>query len=155
MAIARVALGYMLAVLAGTILVSIANTHVILQGLAAVGAEISAATRFDAISRDLVGFAPTLFFLVAIGFALALPVSALVYKMLGHGWRRFGYTLGGGVAVLVIMLAIKAYFGQVLEATATPIASARDWPGLITLALGGAGGGFLYALLTPGLKARD
>lgn len=149
MAFVRILLIYMLAVMVGGVLVSIANTHVGLQALAGVGAEIPASVRLDAIQRDLMGFAPTLTILLAIAFAVALPVSALVYRLLGRGWRRAGYTVGGAVAVIVLLNAITIFYGAALDATVTPIASARDWSGVLTLAIGGAAAGFLFALLTP------
>ena len=153
MAFVRILLVYLLAVLVGTVLVSIANTHVGLQALAGVGAEIPAAVRLDAIQRDLLGFAPTLLILLAIGFAIALPVSTLVYRLLGPGWRRIGYTIGGAVAVIVLLNAITIFYGAALDATVTPIAAARDWSGILTLSLGGAAAGFLFALLTPAPEA--
>ena len=144
----RMLFAFLLAVLVGAVLVSIANTHVVLQALAAVGAEIPAGVRLDAIQRDLVGFGPTLAVLVLIAFLVAFPTAGLVARLLGPGWRRLGYTLAGGTAIAVMMLAITAVYCQILGATVTPVASSRELQGLLTLALGGAAAGFLYASLT-------
>lgn len=140
---------FLLATIVGTLLVSLANTHIILGGLSAVGAEFSTEVRIEAILRDLAGLGPTLAVLTLIGFLIAFPVAGFISRLLGPSWRRVGFTLAGGVAIMVMMTAIKAYYGAAMHSTITPIASAREMSGLLTLAIGGAGGGFLFALLKP------
>lgn len=154
MSIIRTILIFLLSVVVGTVLVSIANTHVVLQSLAAVGAEFPVAVRIDAITRDLISFGPTLFVVVLIGFTIAFPVAGWTARLLGKPWRRIGFTLAGGVAIACIMLAITAYYAEVLHATVTPVASARTLAGLLSLALGGAGAGFLFSLLKAPAHAR-
>ncbi len=155
MATARMIAVYLLAVVTGTVLVSIANTHVVLQALVRAGASIPTAVRLDAIRQDLTGFAPTLFVLILIGFAIAFPIAGLLGRLLGRGWRRLGFTLAGGAAIAAIMLGITAFYGQVLDATITPVASSRDLPGLLTLCLGGAAAGFMFASLKPPVHAAS
>ena len=154
MSILRNILIFVLSVLLGSVLVSVANTHVVLQSLAAIGAEIPPAVRIDAIRRDLLGFGPTLFVVVLIGFAIAFPVAGWIARLLGKPWRRIGFTLAGGVAVACIMLAITAFYAQALESTITPVASSRTLGGLLSLALGGAGAGFFFSLLKPPAHTR-
>jgi uncharacterized membrane protein len=154
MSIIRTALIFLLSVFVGTVLVSIANTHVVLQSLAAVGAEFPVTVRLDAIKRDLLGFGPTLFVVVLIGFTIAFPIAGWTARLLGRSWRRIGFTLAGGVAIACIMLAITAYFAAAMHATATPVASSRTLSGLLSLALAGAGAGFLFSLLKPAARAR-
>ncbi|WP_417490616.1 hypothetical protein [Maricaulis sp.] len=154
MSIMRTALVFIVAVLVGTVLVSIANTHVVLQSLAAIGADFPAAVRLDAIKRDLLGFGPTLFAVVLIGFAIAFPVAGWIARLLGRPWRRIGFTLAGGAAVACIMIAITAYYGAALHSTITPVASSRTLPGLLSLALAGAGAGLLFSLLKPPARSR-
>ncbi|WP_339743647.1 hypothetical protein [uncultured Maricaulis sp.] len=149
MSILRTAFIFLLSVVLGTVLVSIANTHVVLQSLSAVGADFSTAVRLDAIKRDLLGFGPTLFVLVLIGFTIAFPVAGWTARLLGKPWRRIGFTLAGGAAVACIMLAITTYYGEVLHSLITPVASSRTLTGLLSLALGGAGAGFFFSLLKP------
>ena len=149
MAVARTILAFLAAVLTGTVLVSIANTHVVLQGLAGVGATIPTAVRIDAIQRDLAGFAPTLFSLIFAGFLIAFPAAGLLARILGAGWRRIGFTLAGGATIAAIMLGITALYSQLLHSTITPVASSRDLSGLLTLCLGGAAAGLLFAVLKP------
>ncbi|WP_300542823.1 hypothetical protein [Maricaulis sp.] len=149
MAVFRTIAAFLAAVLTGTVLVSIANTHVVLQALVRIGASIPTAARLEAIQRDLTGFAPTLFVLIFAGFAIAFPVAGILARILGEGWRRLGFTLAGGGAVAAIMLGITAFYGQMLDATITPVASSRELTGLLTLCLGGAAAGFLFATLQP------
>tara|TARA_R110000868_G_scaffold2384_6_gene17695 strand:- start:1896 stop:2357 length:462 start_codon:yes stop_codon:yes gene_type:complete len=143
---------FLFCVIVGTVLVSIANTHVVLQSLAAVGGDFPTAVRLGAMKRDLIGFGPTLFGVVLIGFSIAFPVAGWIARLLGKSWRRFGFTLAGGVAVACIMLAITTYYAQALHSTITPVASSRTLPGMLSLALGGAAAGFLFALLKPAAK---
>lgn len=155
MAVLRTILLFLLAVATGAVLVSIANTHVVLQALARAGASIPTGVRLDAIRQDLIGFAPTLFVLILAGFAVAFPIASLLARILGRGWRRLGFTLAGGAAIAAIMLGITAFYGQVLDATITPVASSRELPGLLTLCLGGAAAGFLFATLQPAPARPD
>ena len=149
MAVFRTILTFLVAVVTGTVLVSIANTHVVLQALVRAGASIPHGVRLDAIQRDLVGFAPTLFVLILIGFTVAFPLAGWLARLLGPGWRRLGFTLAGGAAIAAIMLGITAFYGQALDATITPVASSRELTGLLTLCLGGAAAGFLFATFRP------
>ncbi|WP_417482473.1 hypothetical protein [Maricaulis sp.] len=154
MSIMRTALVFIFTVLVGTVLVSIANTHVVLQSLSAVGADFPTGVRLDAMKRDLLGFGPTLFGVVLIGFTIAFPVAGWIARLLGRPWRRIGFTLAGGVAVACIMVAITTYYGEALHSTITPVASSRTLPGLLSLALAGAGAGFLFSLLKPAATRR-
>lgn len=155
MAVLRTILVFLLSVATGAVLVSIANTHVVLQALARAGANIPTGVRLDAIRQDLIGFAPTLFVLILAGFAIAFPIASLLARILGRGWRRLGFTLAGGAAIAAIMLGITAFYGQMLDSTITPVASSRELPGLLTLCLGGAAAGFLFATLQPAPARPD
>jgi len=143
----RTILAFLFAWIIGTLLVSVANTHVGLTSLTGAGAEIPTDVRTDAILTDLIGFGPTLGALLLIGFLIAFPVAGFLARILGAGWRRIGFTLAGGVAVFAMINAITIYYSQMLDSTITPVASGRDWSGLLTLSLGGAAAGFLFSLL--------
>lgn len=145
----RVILSYFLALTVGAVIVSIANTHIVLEGLVGAGAQIPTHVRVDAIGRDLVGFGPTLFILLAIGFAIAFPIAGWLARLLGTGWRRIGFALAGATAVFTLINAITLYYGAVLESTITPVASGRDVTGLLVLSIGGAAAGLLFAFLKP------
>lgn len=140
---------YLVAVVVGTVLVSLANTHVDLQALARIGAEIPASVRLDASLRDLQGFAPTLFALNLIGFAIAFPVAGWMARRLGSGWRLPGFGLAGGLAVMVTITSITLVYRGLLDSTITPVAASRELTGLMTLALGGLVAGLLFAKLKP------
>lgn len=143
----RTVMAFLTAWITGTVLVSIANTHVGLTSLTGIGAEIPTGVRADAIITDLMNFGPTLGILLLIGFLIAFPVAGLIARLLGSGWRRIGLTLAGGAAVFTIINGITVYYNQVLDSTITPVASGRDWSGLLTLSLGGAAAGLLFSML--------
>lgn len=143
----RTILAFILAWIAGTLLVSIANTHVGLTNLTGIGAEIPTGVRAGAIWTDLVNFGPILAILLLIGFLIAFPVAGFIARLLGSGWRRIGYTLAGGVAVFTIINGITVYYSQMLDSTITPLASGRDWSGLMTLSLGGLAAGLIFSFL--------
>jgi hypothetical protein len=145
----RTVIAFLLASIVGTLLVSLANTHIILGGLSAVGAEFSTEVRMEAILSDLAGLGPTLALLTMIGFLIAFPVAGYISRLLGPSWRRVGFTLAGGATIIVMMMAVKLFYSTIMDSVITPIASAREMSGLLTLAIGGAGGGFLFALLKP------
>lgn len=145
----RITASYLAAVLLGTFLVSLTNTHIDLQALVSIGAEIPLAVRLDAIGRDLAGFGPTLGALIAIGFAIALPVAGVIARRLGPGWRTIGFFLAGAVAVIVMISAITIYYRAVLGSLITPVAASREISGLLMLSLGGGLAGLLFARLKP------
>lgn len=145
----RLILSYLAALITGAVIVSIANTHIVLEGLVGIGANIPTPVRIEAIQRDLVGFGPTLLALLAIGFAIAFPVAGLIARLLGEGWRRIGYALAGATAVFTLINAITIYYNAVLGSTITPVASGRDVTGLLVLSIGGAAAGLLFAVLKP------
>ncbi|MAK64518.1 MAG: hypothetical protein CMF75_07255 [Maricaulis sp.] len=140
---------FLLAVIVGTLLVSLGNTHVDLQALIRAGAEIPTSVRMDAIQRDLAGFAPTLFVLILVGYAIAFPVAGFTARLLGPGWRRFGFTLAGGLAIAAMMIGIKLFYSTLMDSAITPVAASRELQGLLTLCLGGAVGGYIFAALQP------
>ncbi|WP_297733963.1 hypothetical protein [uncultured Maricaulis sp.] len=145
----RITASYLAAVLVGTFLVSLANTHIDLQALVAIGADIPLAVRLDALGRDLAGFGPTLAALTGIGFAIAFPVAGLVSRALGPGWRSIGYFLAGAVAIIVMISAITIYYRTALGSLITPVASSREISGLLMLSIGGGLSGLLFARLKP------
>jgi len=145
----RITGSYLAAVVTGGFLVSLANTHIDLQALARIGADIPMSVRLDAIARDLAGFGPTLAALIAIGFAIAFPTAGILAAGLGRGWRTFGFSLAGAVAVIVMISSITLYYRLALGSLITPVAASREVSGVLFLALGGALAGLLFARLTP------
>ncbi len=135
---------WLVASLLAAITGSLVQTQVNLYALQRMGAPISWADRAATSWQDLLGFAPMWLGLVAIGFAIALPVAAWIAHR--YGRRLLWFALAGGVAVLVILLSMNALLGI------TPIAAARKVPGLLLLALSGALGGVLAGIYTGARK---
>ncbi|WP_420430542.1 hypothetical protein [Hyphobacterium sp.] len=148
----RIFIAYVAAAIAGGLATTLLSTQVVLLYLAGAGADIPLAARSDAMLADLTGFAPTLILLTAIGYLLALPVAALVSRLVG-GLRTIGYVLAGFVTILVMVTAIEVYYQSVLGVGITPIASARAFWGLAVMALGGALGGWVFARLARARSA--
>jgi peptidoglycan/LPS O-acetylase OafA/YrhL len=96
-----------------------------------------------------VHFAPVWGAVVALAFALALPVAAWIARR-RVAWRVPLYALAGAVAVLSILLAMQASMGLM------PIASARSLLGIAGFVLGGALGALVCERLLssrPGTRA--
>jgi len=141
----RNSLAFLATVALGTILISATSTHIILQGLSAIGADMPLQVRIDAILRDLVGFGPTLSIVLAIGFLIAFWVASMVIKNLLPA-PIIGYTLAGFIAVIVMMLTIRGfYFLESHGGNIHPVPAARTVTGLLALSVGGAVAGFFYA----------
>ncbi|WP_394693462.1 hypothetical protein [Hyphobacterium sp.] len=146
----RLVIAYGIAVLIGGIATTILSTQVVLQYLVNAGAGMPLNVRLDATLTDLAGFAPTLILLTAIGYLIAFPVARLISRQLG-ALRTFGYVLSGFVTIMVMIYAIELFYQTVLASTITPIGSGRDLWGLLIIGIGGALGGWVFALLAkPG-----
>ncbi len=136
---------WLAASLLAAIVGSLVQTQVNLYALQRMGAPISWAERITTSGQDLLGFAPMWLGLVAIGFAVALPVAAWIAHR--YGRRLLWFVLAGGAAILVILLSMNALLGI------TPIAASRKVPGMLLLALSGALGGALAGMYTGRRKA--
>lgn len=117
------------------------HTQFVLQRMLALGAPVPAAVRGSATLHDLAGLAATYLPLIALAFALALPVASLVIRILPL--RRFGFGLAGGAALLCVHLLVEHFTGLTL------LAGARGWDGLGAQVLAGVLGGLTYAELAP------
>ena len=148
----RTLIAFVAAVIVGGLATTLLSTQIVLLYLAGAGADIPLAARSDAMLADLTGFAPTLILLTAIGYLIALPVAALVSRLVG-GLRTIGYVLAGFATILVMVTAIEVFYQSVLGVGITPIASAREFWGLAMMALGGALGGWVFALLARSRNA--
>lgn len=120
---------------------SIAQTQFNLAELQALGVPVPAGVRLGTTARDLAGFAPLFGALVAIGFLIAFPVTALLRRWWVRG-RAALYALAGAVAVTATIAIMIALFELV------PIAAARGAGGFAALALCGAAGGWLFARIS-------
>jgi hypothetical protein len=137
----RALLAYVAAVLVAYVLAAIAATQHVMARLADMGVAVTLGDRLGTTLHDLASMAPTYLPILAIAFAIALPVAAGVIR-LAPRWRWLGYPLAGGVAVLAIHVTLNQLFDI------TPVAAARTVLGLTVQVLGGAVGGWLFGAMT-------
>jgi hypothetical protein len=138
---------WLAAVLVATLLGSIAQTQFNLQALADLGLPIPLKVRVSTTWMDLLRFTPAYAAIVAISFALALPVAAWMLRR----WPRQRWLLPlAGASAIVTALALMH---QLLKLTA--IAAARSLWGILALALAGAVGAWVFGCLRRRLRAPD
>ena len=144
----RIGISFLLAVIVGTVVVTVIATQVNLAALSGAGAEIGLSVRLDATLRDLGGFAPILGPILLIGYCIAFWVAHLVIRR-APGLHTFGYALAGFVTIVVTMYAIDAYYAVVFNSGITAVPAARTFAGLLLMSAGGALGGVVFALGAP------
>ena len=135
-------LGYIAAVLLATITGSIVQTQFNLAAIHSLGAEIPMGLWLSTTLQDLIEFSPVLFIIIAVTFLVALPVGALMARILGALRTPLcvvSAAVGLGVAIHVI---------NDLVPMPTLIAATRETPGLIAMLACAGAGGWLYAAMT-------
>lgn len=132
---------YLLAVVVTYVCAAVAATQSVISRLADMGVDVGFALRLQTTMQDTAGMIPYLL-LIAVAFAIAFPVAALVSRFLPR-WRSLGYPLAGGVAIL----ALHFILNQALNIT--PVAAARTTVGLAVQALAGVLGGYLCLRMLP------
>lgn len=142
----RLVSAYLAAVIVAYVGASVAHTQSVMAHLVDMGAPVTLGVRLDATVHDLGGMATSLLPLIAVGLAIALPVAALVIRAL-PGWRPVGYVLAGGVALLVIHVALHVSLGI------HPVAATRTTLGLTFQALCGGLGGWVFLQCLPEREA--
>lgn len=136
----RIIGAYLLAVLLTYATAALAATQAVIARLGDMGVAVSFADRLVTTGQDLVGMAPMFAPMIAVALAIAFPVAALVLRW-QPSWRWFGYPLAGGVALVVLHLALEAAFNIV------PVAAARTAAGLALQGLCGVFGGWIFLRL--------
>jgi hypothetical protein len=138
MMILRVITGFLIAIVVLTIGMSMASTWTVLSGLSNLGVEIPLTEAGSTYLQDIVGMAPLLGGINALGLAVGFLVAALIIRFL---WRApvIGFTLAGAVAVLAELYLMKYNFDI------TPIAGARSMVGQGLMASVGALAGLIFA----------
>ncbi|MFC3607519.1 hypothetical protein [Stutzerimonas tarimensis] len=132
---------YLVAVAFAVVLGTIIQTQFNLAALQALGADIGVLVRLRATGQDLLGFTPAYAAIVSLTLLLALPMAALLARLLPQ-WRLPLYFFAGGVGLLVAF--------QVANAVApmpTLIAATRTAVGSAAMILSGAFGALLFATL--------
>lgn len=140
----RRVIAFLAAVLTATSWGAIVQTQFNLQELQALGATVPLELRLLTTAQDLIGFGPLYSLVVVVALGLAFPMAALVARLV-PGWRGALFALAGLAGLIVAIRLVDA-------ATPPPvlIAATRSTLGLLTMTLGGAFGGWLYARLTWG-----
>jgi len=121
---------------------SVAQTVWNLQALVDVGVHIPARTWWTVIGQDLTGFAPVYGGIVAAGWLVALPLASGLASRWPAG-RSSLLALAAGVGMMAAVRAVDAVAPMPVFIDAT-----RGLPGLLTMAVGAAAAGWVYARLT-------
>jgi len=132
---------FVLAVVATSVVGAIAHSQFIASAVSGLGHPVPLGDRLSWAGHDAVGMFSTYAPIIAIGFAIAFLVAALIVRKLPH-LRNIGYTLAGAVAIVVAIVVLK----QMLDVMG--IASARSMLGVIAQAIAGAIGGWLFAIVS-------
>lgn len=141
MRIAKVVLGFVMAVVVATVLGSIAHTQFVLAELTRLGIEIPVSDRLSTTAQDIVGMGPMFGMIIGIAFLVAMSAAVLVYKFAGTQ-RYLVFGVAGATALGVALTAM----GLVYDIT--PIAGARSTIGFIAQMAAGALGGLTFARVT-------
>jgi len=128
------------AALTTSIIGSIFSTQSVIASLQSLDVKIPIATRLSMTVNDL-GILPALTPLTAISFIIGFIVAALCLRFIG-GNRSAWHSIAGACALVSMLLIMKAVL------LITPIAGARTILGLLSFAVAGAIGGWVYAKLT-------
>lgn len=146
----RVLKAFFPAVILAYVLGCLLATQVVLGNLAAMGVEVSLATRLATSLHDLLGMASSYLLLILVAFLVAMPLAAgLVRVHAVPGARVFWFALAGFLALVALHLILRQVLGL------WPVAATREWTGLLLQGLAGAGGGVLYSYLSaPARRER-
>ncbi|HKX54630.1 MAG TPA: hypothetical protein VJN01_00910 [Xanthomonadales bacterium] len=128
------------AVLASYALACFAATQSVVGRLGDMGIPVSLAERLQMSGQDLLGMAGLFLPLIAVGLLLAFLVAGFLGRRSPQR-RTVLFILAGAMAMISIHLALQWSFDITLVAVArTPL-------GLLSQALAGVAGGYLYTLL--------
>ena len=97
----KVVLAFVIALVVGSVLGSLVQTHFNLQALEALGVEITMGARLETSAQDLVNFAPLYAVLFGISFLCSQGVAALVVRLSSNFSRLWLYPLAAAVGLLV------------------------------------------------------
>ena len=124
------------------VLASLAGSQSVAGHLAEMGVPLSLGERLEMSAKDLLGMTDLFLPLIAVGMTIALLVAGWLGKR-SPKRRSALFMLAGAVALLSIHLALQWSFDITL------VAVARSHMGLLSQALAGAAGGYLFTRLKP------
>mgnify|MGYP001111563237 CR=1 FL=1 len=140
MAVTRWLIAFLVAVGTAAILGSIVQTQFNLASISSLGAAIPWGLRAEVSAFDLLSFAPTYAIVAAFAMLIALLIAAWpasAFPALGVFW----YALAGFLAIYTALVTMNAML------PVTVIGAARSSAGMLSLALAGGLGGWLYGLI--------
>lgn len=121
---------------------AIASTHFVLASLRGLNVQVPIGKRLLAYGHDLIGMAPTLAVVAAVGFAIAFPVAAAAGRFLPRS-RPIAYPLAGAAAIVTALLLMNVVLGMM------PLAGgARSTLGLVAQGVAGAAGGYVFGAIS-------
>lgn len=147
----KVVLAFVIALVVGSVLGSLVQTHFNLQALEALGVEITMATQLETSAQDLVNFAPLYAILFGISFLCSQGVAALVVRLSSNFSRLWLYPLAAAVGLWVTLKIVDT-----LAPMPTLIAATRGTGGLLAMLVTAAISGWLFAVLVnrPARRSR-
>jgi len=137
----RQTIAFLLGVAVTAAIGAIASTHFVLASLRGLNVQVPIGKRLLAYGHDLVGMAPTLAVVAAVGFAIAFPVAAAAGRFLPR-WRPIAYPLAGAAAIVTALLLMNVVLGMM------PLAGARSTLGLVAQGVAGAVGGYVFGAIS-------
>jgi hypothetical protein len=154
-AVVRHAIAFLACLAATYAIAAISQSLLIMAALERAGAAFDLATRLRVIGHDLIGL--TFYSVVKvsygislfIGFAIALPIAALLVKHRARAPRALIFAVAGAAVVALILLIIQLNFYYnmtLLEGTRGPLGYALQL-------IAGASGGLTYAAGTRAARA--
>lgn len=120
---------------------AIASTHFVLASLRDLNVQVPIGKRLLAYGHDLIGMAPTLAVVVAVGFAIAFPVAAAAGRFLPRS-RPIAYPLAGAAAIVTALLLMNVVLGMM------PLAGVRSTLGIVAQGVAGAVGGYVFGAVS-------
>lgn len=146
----RVVLGFIIALVVGSVLGSLVQTQFNLQALEGLGVDISVETRLETTVQDLVNFAPLYAILFGLSFLLSQGAASLVARLAGNSGRSWLYPLAAAVGLWATLRIVDA-----LAPMPTLIAATRDMGGLFAMLVTAAFSGWLFSVLVSRLPRKN
>ena len=131
---------FAVAVLATTLVAVVLQTQMVLAALVQVGAVLPLDVWLAATAQDIVGLGPTYGAVIALTLLLALPVGAVVGRML-PSLAPLAYPLAAAAGMATALGLMSVLIGIM------PIGGARSTLGFALQCAAGALGGLLFAVL--------
>lgn len=141
-AVLRIFVFYLLAVLVATILGCLVQTQINLAALQQLDVPISWSDRLTSSWQDLLNFTRIFGIMVAAALLPALPVAAVLSRIF-RPWRWLLFALAGALGIWAAFIAANLYLPM-----PTFIAATRETYGLLAMMAAVAVGSWLFGYLT-------